>query len=656
MESSSREQFDTIIAQITTIKSNHADKVQVIDSKFKEIRDSIQHEIQQLEQRRQQLEQEHQIAIETEEQSYNEQINPYLAIFSLPKQQEDGKAPGEEIEQEEVNKPRDENENTEQPIIVIDSDTESVSTTLQTAMGGLSDTLNDDVGTSEQPAPRNLRRRKRPAIAEYTDNDVQANAPQTKKIRRTEPSNTSVRTASGAYTEDPSNRSRPDPYDIVEPPTRPPVRRDKEVFKGITDPAVGEIYKVQDKRFPAGYAVLVLPLGNFDVIGISRSIRDTSLIKKVPPCYRYDEQDMSFGWRRDYEDDGPKVMNRKFACMCFHRGKEEIPLEGEFTAANEDFCWISAKVIRRLNLQTKVSRVTRGWKGANRFSERLKLIRERQASGSEPVDATVDTSTGEEVETDAQIPREEPSVTHTGEPPDQPAVDDAPEDNPQAPDSPSGRFEQNPLEEQTENPFDNSSERRESRLPLQPQRDPWSLRTLEEINQQNPDPLPGELGYGSDGTLRIPEHEPPEEEDRKPELEWLPKPLRDLTNVEDAVNVDWGNSAAFMEAIDGPHGLEVVTPRAESPRTDACDDSQTLRANDDLASPLLPPERPEATMPSAPGTRTRDERDNQEDPGTSSAPLRAIHRILAEGDFAGRQFPSNLRNAATEALRLRGRF
>lgn len=364
-------------------------------------------------------------------------------------------------------------------------------------------------------------------MTEHSDNDVQADTPQAdtpradipraKRARNGGPSNASFQPTFGVYT-DSSHRSLANPYDIIEPPTPTSVRRENEVFKGITYPTVGEIYKVQDKRFSAGYAALILPLGDFDVIGISRSIRNTK-IGRVPPCYRYDKQDRSFlGWRRDYEDDGSKVTDRKFACMCFHKGNAEIPLEGEFTAANEKFSWISAKTLRPLNLEAPASKFIGGWKRAKRFSQRLKLIREKHANGNRPVDTTIDVPAAEENETDGQIPRDTSNVTSTDELPSQLAVDDMPHDSLQAPESPSGRSEQNLPEEQSE-----------TRLPPQPQRDPWNLPTLEEINQQHPDPTSGELGYGSDGMLQFPQDDFPNEEDHKDTLGWFSKPLPHLS-------------------------------------------------------------------------------------------------------------------------------
>ncbi|KAI1770238.1 hypothetical protein F4818DRAFT_433885 [Hypoxylon cercidicola] len=638
-DSADENRIDFAITQLNVIKSNSENELRLINSTFEETRKAIENEFKQ---KLEQIDRDLKVAIEMSKRSYKEETNLLFAKLISPLKQQDRKPLGEVSAggQAEANRLQDSFNNTKEEIGVIVLDSDSESSASQLAVGGQPNIA--DQGSpkaSEQPAPR-IRKRKRTAKAKQTDNDVQTDTPQTKKVRRGRPPKAFAKPTSRVSTGEPSHKGQPSPHETV-PPHPTSVHRKKDVSKGITDPKVGEIYKIQDGSYVAGYAALVLPRGDFDEIGISRSIHDTDL-RKIPPCYWYNEQDMSIiGWQKDYDDGGPKVNERKFPCMVF-KDDTEIPLEGKFTAADQSFKWISAEAFRSFDLPANASRFIKGWKTANKFSERLRLIREKRANQNRRAGDTIRRPAVEGNGTDGQIPRDAPNGTSTDDLPSQPAVDNAPHENGPAPES--SRSRPRGEREQTEHLVDEPDEVVGPQLPPQPQRDFWSLRSLEEINQQHPDPAPGETGYSSDGIFPLPQDELAEQDEHQRAFGWLPTPLASMADVVDA---DWGNCAAFMDMPDGPHGLEVVTPRAQSPHINTGDGGQTMRANDDShghdapTSPRFPPRRSEAAMPSAPGTSTRDE----------TVDRISYLRAVAEQENLDRQIPPSLRNAAREALR-----
>ncbi|KAI2603737.1 hypothetical protein GGR54DRAFT_455885 [Hypoxylon sp. NC1633] len=193
------------------------------------------------------------------------------------------------------------------------------------------------------------------------------------------------------------NASTPEPSPV-------PVPQEKEqrgAFKGVVSPDIGGIYKIQPTHGP-GYAAVVLPTGDFDVPGISMSLRATRLWNYIPSCYEYNMWKEIIGWKKGYEDDGPRVTDRKFPVMRFDR-LSSIPLEGRFTAAKTDFRWVAAKNIRPLDVEANIARTTGGYKMAKRFMDRMNLFREAREKWNQDV-TQPDSSTVKEKKTDGQIP------------------------------------------------------------------------------------------------------------------------------------------------------------------------------------------------------------------------------------------------------------
>jgi hypothetical protein len=61
------------------------------------------------------------------------------------------------------------------------------------------------------------------------------------------------------------------------------------------------------------YAGVLLPMGDFESVGLRGRFRDTALAKTIPACY----QTATAGdWREDYKDGGPRARRRKYPFLC----------------------------------------------------------------------------------------------------------------------------------------------------------------------------------------------------------------------------------------------------------------------------------------------------------------------------------------------------
>lgn len=117
----------------------------------------------------------------------------------------------------------------------------------------------------------------------------------------------------------------------------------KQAFEGVADPVGGEVYLGVWGR-QGWYAVVLLPRGpdfgdpRFSSTGIPGTLRNTRLLKKVPPCYKYTPGNSKLsGWAKGYEDGGPLVTERRFPVIFFDA--EEFP--GRCSTG-----WIRAKNLR----------------------------------------------------------------------------------------------------------------------------------------------------------------------------------------------------------------------------------------------------------------------------------------------------------------------
>ncbi|KAI1139201.1 hypothetical protein F5Y05DRAFT_381115 [Hypoxylon sp. FL0543] len=240
----------------------------------------------------------------------------------------------------------------------------------------------------------------------------------------------------------------------------------KPIFEGITSPNVGCIYKVVKRSGQkAGYAAVIVPTGDFGEIAISRSIRNTGLLKSVPACYRYNKEAQEIlGWKDDYDDGGSKVTRREFPVMYFDQGLY-IPLVGEFAPYNAKFEWVAASDLRPYKVTPAFSAA--GQKEAQRFTERLRLFRERQIEdqrirSDDGSPGVSDTAAAANVVVQKPA-RAASSTTIAGELPRQPSVRDESDETP-------GR------------PLSRRSGPQQS--PRQTAESSWNIRTFRSINQE----------------------------------------------------------------------------------------------------------------------------------------------------------------------------
>ncbi|KAI1464921.1 uncharacterized protein F4812DRAFT_440968 [Daldinia caldariorum] len=157
-------------------------------------------------------------------------------------------------------------------------------------------------------------------------------------------------------------------------------RKNRTIFRGITDPIVGEIYKIHQGPLRGEYAAVLLPVGSFNVIGISKSIHETPLTRYIPPCYIYNTSNKEIlGWETDYDDGGPKVTDRKFPVMSFKGIRwDRVELEGEFSPVGATYAWVPAKSLRTFDFNAPMSSMMPGYLSAKRFKARLNLITENR--------------------------------------------------------------------------------------------------------------------------------------------------------------------------------------------------------------------------------------------------------------------------------------
>ncbi|KAF4416341.1 hypothetical protein FACUT_12637 [Fusarium acutatum] len=111
-------------------------------------------------------------------------------------------------------------------------------------------------------------------------------------------------------------------------------------FKGITDPKCGKVYLTYWDKTKEWLAVLILPVGSFDKIGIPGSIETCGLADSLPPCYQYDKVCGEYTWAKPYETGNSLVNERMFPVMYF---------DGRDFPNRSAIDWIGAKDLRRFN-------------------------------------------------------------------------------------------------------------------------------------------------------------------------------------------------------------------------------------------------------------------------------------------------------------------
>lgn len=90
----------------------------------------------------------------------------------------------------------------------------------------------------------------------------------------------------------------------------------------VENPEPGQLYIVlwrsKKERTKRPFAGLMLPMGDFNDIGIRGNFEQSGLSDTIPPCYNpRREGEGNPGWSKSYEDGGKRLANRKFPFLCF---------------------------------------------------------------------------------------------------------------------------------------------------------------------------------------------------------------------------------------------------------------------------------------------------------------------------------------------------
>ncbi|KAK3324099.1 hypothetical protein B0T19DRAFT_427723 [Cercophora scortea] len=94
----------------------------------------------------------------------------------------------------------------------------------------------------------------------------------------------------------------------------------------IAEPVAGGFYRyLYQTRW---YVALVLPTESLEPVGMAGSFTDIN--DRPPSCYKYDKENKKIvGWAKGYEDNGPRMAERKYPVMTFYRDMV-IPMTGDF--------------------------------------------------------------------------------------------------------------------------------------------------------------------------------------------------------------------------------------------------------------------------------------------------------------------------------------
>lgn len=125
------------------------------------------------------------------------------------------------------------------------------------------------------------------------------------------------------------------------------IERQIAPFLGIAEPMTGEIYQAYRGEDEAWYLVTVLPVGEFQEIGMAGHLKDTNLDSKIPFCYETNQDGLHIvGWRDGFEASGCRVFEREFPCLIFDE-EFEVPHTGLFVLPRgRRYAWRSAKDLR----------------------------------------------------------------------------------------------------------------------------------------------------------------------------------------------------------------------------------------------------------------------------------------------------------------------
>ncbi|KAK9778195.1 hypothetical protein SCAR479_05165 [Seiridium cardinale] len=150
----------------------------------------------------------------------------------------------------------------------------------------------------------------------------------------------------------------------------------------FTYPMPGELYSAYWRPSRCRYAVAMLPIDDFNSIGILGSIYSTALIHQIPSCYVQDKKtERIIGWASGYEDDGINVRKRKYPVLYLE--DIDIPPSGTFVLPNKPLLgWASVGDLQSLDLEDSESQRVRGYWTACAFDHRLQTIRQQMPASS----------------------------------------------------------------------------------------------------------------------------------------------------------------------------------------------------------------------------------------------------------------------------------
>ncbi|KAM0345058.1 hypothetical protein ACHAPU_006944 [Fusarium lateritium] len=111
-------------------------------------------------------------------------------------------------------------------------------------------------------------------------------------------------------------------------------------FQGIVNAEAGNIYLTFWTKTKEWLAVLLLPMGDFNSVGIPGSITSCGLSESLPSCYRFNKKSKKYNWAKGFEDGKPLAKERLFPVMYF---------DGREFPHKSAIMWIEAKDLREFH-------------------------------------------------------------------------------------------------------------------------------------------------------------------------------------------------------------------------------------------------------------------------------------------------------------------
>ncbi|KAL6365923.1 hypothetical protein LRP88_00506 [Fusarium phalaenopsidis] len=131
-------------------------------------------------------------------------------------------------------------------------------------------------------------------------------------------------------------------------PRRHPRRNhsDQEDYQSITDPEPGQVYLAFWESSKQWIPVLLLPMTDFERVGVSGSLDSLGLAEILPICYDQDSLTGERTWRDGYKNGQPLVTEREFPAIYF---------EGRAFPDKSPVGWVAAKDLRKFDVATAAS-------------------------------------------------------------------------------------------------------------------------------------------------------------------------------------------------------------------------------------------------------------------------------------------------------------